>query len=319
MWFICPFFTRSAEYTVDDADPQFFVDLDMPQVRSQLKDCLDSLKPQAGQVELLCRFGKMVFRDIPQDLVGVALPSDAIYNIVRSRQLHYTFEGGAGIPENIIEGTIKQYKEQGEYSCKHVYYLSVLPDPSLEFDKRWRLDVMLERIIDPETEEASIRFIGVREPYMKPFKADIISLLSDSLDVRIAIRASPKPISADAVRLVQEFASTIRCASRYELEYPAKSSFRVTGCALKAVQTIRLPDRNIVVEVVQHEGQDSYRTFEFAATTIDMENVLGQTGAGVVNNTTAADAAWTAVDVLNCLDDIVEKSAELAKELSPPA
>jgi hypothetical protein len=39
------------------------------------------------QFELLCRFGKMVFTNIPEDLVGVPFPSDAVYNIIRTRQV----------------------------------------------------------------------------------------------------------------------------------------------------------------------------------------------------------------------------------------
>ncbi len=125
---------------------------------------------------------------------------------------------------------------------------------------------------------------------MKPFKADIISLRPDSLDVRIAIRASPRPIarglfhvapgcvfisfSEDVQAKVEEFASTIRCTGQTELEYPAKSLFRVTGCALKTAETIRMPDENLVIEVVQHEHQDSNRRFEFAATTKSMEDVV---------------------------------------------
>jgi hypothetical protein len=297
----------------DDLDPQFFIDLDMAQIRAQLFDSLEHLRPQTGHVELLSRFGKMIFTNIPEDLVGAPVPSDAIYNIVRSRQLHFTFEGGAGIPESVIERTIEKLKLEGEYTCKSIYYLSVLPDtPIVGLDRRRRLDLMLERQEDEKG--VNICFLGVREPYLKPFKADIISLLPQSLDVRIAVRASPLSLSGEALKRVQEFASTIKCPGKLELEYPAKSCFRVTGCALKSVQTIRVPHRNLVIEVVQHEGQENHRRFEFAATTLSLEEVLGQSGAGVAMADAVQD--WTAANVMSHFDEVVEKTVQLSHDLS---
>eukprot|EP00299_Pterocystis_sp_00344_P011084 c5114_g1_i1.p1 GENE.c5114_g1_i1~~c5114_g1_i1.p1 ORF type:complete len:443 (-),score=104.60 c5114_g1_i1:49-1377(-) len=310
--FLPPVSAQDQTIITDELDPQFFVDLDMAQIRAQLFDSLEHLRPQAGHVELLCRFGKMIFTDIPEDLMGAPVPSDAIYNIVRSRQLHFTFEGGAGIPDKVIERTIHKLKAEGEYTCKSIYYLSVLPEvPIAGLDRRRRLDVMLERQVDESG--VSINFIGVREPYLKPFKADIISLHPNHLDARVAVRASPRSLSGEALKRVEEFAATIKCAGKLELEYPAKAFFRVTGCALKLVQTIRVAKQNLVVEVVQHEGQENHRRFEFAATTLSLEQVLGQSGAAVAS----VDAhQWTADDVLSHLDDVIEKTVQLNGDLS---
>lgn len=295
-----------------DDEPPFFLGLDLNLVKAHLKDCLDSLKQQAGHVELLCRFGKMIFTDVPEDLMDAPIPSEAVYNIVRSRQIHYTFEGGAGIPESAIESAVESYKLQGDYASKQVYYLSVVPDASLGLDRKWRLDVMLERRPEPTEDGQTIHFIGVREPYLKPFKADIMSLRADAVDVRIAIRASPRPIAPEVQLRIEEFASTIRSASEMELEYPAKSPFRVTGCALKTVQTIRMPHRNLAVEVVHHEQQDSHRRFEYAATTMAMEDVLGKAGSGLVISTAPQ---WSSESVLSLFDEMTEKSYELGDHL----
>ncbi len=75
----------------DDSEPQFFLGFDAAQTRAHLHECLEALRPQAGHVELLFRFGKMIFTDVPEDLIGLPLPIDAMYNVVRSRQVHHLF------------------------------------------------------------------------------------------------------------------------------------------------------------------------------------------------------------------------------------
>ncbi len=57
----------------------------------------------------------------------------------------------------MIETAIDEYKKRGEHSCKSVYYLSVVPDASLGLDRRWRLDVILERKEDPISELSSVK------------------------------------------------------------------------------------------------------------------------------------------------------------------
>ena len=39
------------------------------------------------QVELLCRFGKMLFKHVPDDLVGLPIPVDIVHQTIRARQV----------------------------------------------------------------------------------------------------------------------------------------------------------------------------------------------------------------------------------------
>jgi hypothetical protein len=143
-----------------------------------------------------------------------------VYYFAFVAQLHYTFEGGAGIPESTIERIVEKYRQQGQYTSRSVYYLSVLADiQAVGLDRRRRLDVILERKTDSTTKSPTIHFCGVREPYMKPFKADIVSLQQGTLDLRVAVRASPRPLSAEALAHVEQFASTIHAAGELEVRY----------------------------------------------------------------------------------------------------
>ncbi len=63
----------------------------------------------------------------------------------------------------------------------------------------------------------SVQFCGVREPYTKPFKADIMSLQPNGLDIRIAVRTSPRPLAGDSLRYIKEFAATIQPATSIEV------------------------------------------------------------------------------------------------------
>ncbi len=66
-----------------------------------------------------------------------------------------------------------------------------------------------------------------------------------------------------------------------------------------------MKDEDLVVEVLQHEGQESQRRFEFAITTLSLENVLGVCGAG---SFTHSSKSWSSQDVLDQFDAVVEVS-----------